>query len=215
MGIDRLIRKLLPREDKFLVLFVKDVENLTQACASLRVLFDAVGPVERNRIVKEVEELEHCGDEITHEVFYELGRSFITPYDREDIAGLASSLDDIMDHIDRAATCIQLYQIMDFDDSVRDLAEIIQKSVGELHRAIPLLSDLRSAERIRESSVRINAYENQADGIFHRALARLFQEETDAISLIKKRELLAVLEAATDRCEDAAVLIENILVKYA
>lgn len=215
MGIDRLIRKLLPRQDKFLVLFVKDVENLTQACASLRSLFDAETPAERIRIVKEVEELEHRGDELTHEVFNELGRSFITPYDREDIAGLASSLDDIMDHIDRAATCILLYQINGFDDSVRDLAEIIQKSVGELHRAIPLLSDLRSAERIRESSVRINAYENQADGIFHRALARLFQEETDAISLIKKRELLSMLESATDRCEDAAVLIENILVKYA
>ncbi len=215
MGIDRLIRKLLPRQDKFLALFVLDVENLTHACSSFRGLFDAVSPAERIRIVKEVEDLEHRGDEITHEVFSELGRSFITPYDREDIAGLASSLDDIMDHIDRAATSIHLYQITEFDDSVRDLAEIIQKSVAELHRAIPLLSDLRSAERIRESSVRINAYENQADGIFQRALARLFQEETDAISLIKKRELLSVLEAGTDRCEDAAVLIENILVKYA
>jgi uncharacterized protein len=215
MGLDRWIRSLLPRKDKFLALFVQDIENLTQACVSLRSLLDAEGQSDRIRIVKETEDLEHRGDEITHEIFNELGRSFITPYDREDIAGLASSLDDIMDHIDRAATCIQLYQITEFDDSVRDLSEIVQKSVAELHRAIPLLSDLRSAERIREACVRINAYENQADGIFHRALGRLFSDEQDAIALIKKRELLAVLEAATDRCEDAAVLIENILVKYA
>ena len=215
MRVDRWIRAMLPREDKFLALFLLDIENLVLASRALCQLLEAVTEADRVRLVKEVESLEHRGDELTHDIFTELGRSFITPYDREDISGLASSLDNIADSIDRAATCIHLYHIVEFDDPVRDLADIIERSAAELRRAIPLLSDLRNADQIREACVRVNAYENQADGIFHRALARLFQEETDPIRLIKRRELLAMLESATDRCEDAAVLMENILVKYA
>jgi predicted phosphate transport protein (TIGR00153 family) len=213
--IDRWIRKLLPRDEKFLSLFIQDIENLTEASRALIELLNAPTEQERLRLVKVIEELEHRGDEFTHLIFRELGLTFITPLDREDIAGLASSLDDIMDNIDRAATCIQLYQIHEFDEPIRDLAGIIERSNGELRRAIPLLRDLRDSEPIREACVRVNAYENQADVIFHRALAKLFQEETDPIALIKKRELLAMLESATDRCEDAAVMIENVLVKYA
>lgn len=215
MRIDRWIRLLLPREEKFLSLFVQDIENLGTAGRVLIQLLDATADSDRQRLVKEIEDLEHRGDEITHTVFHELGLTFITPLDREDIAGLASAIDNIMDNIDRAATCIQLYHISDFDEPIRDLADIIDRSISELRRAIPMLKDLRNAEPIREACVRVNAFENQADGVFHRALGRLFQEEVDAIRLIKKRELLAMLESATDRCEDAAVMIENVLVKYA
>ncbi len=214
MRVDRLIRNLLPREDKFLALFIQDVENLLLGSRTLCQVLDAKTDEERIHLVKEIESLEHRGDEITHTIFRELGLTFITPLDREDIAGLASSLDNIMDNLDRAATCIHLYQIIDFDEPMRDLTEIIERSAAELSRAIPLLRDLRNAERIREACVRVNAFENQADAIFHRALARLFQEEKDPIRLIKRRELLAMLESATDRCEDAAVLIENVLVKH-
>jgi uncharacterized protein len=215
MQIDRWIRRLLPREDKFLDLFIQDVDNLVTACAELRCLLNSKSESERDQRVQQIENLEHRGDEITHLIFKELSLTFITPLDREDIAGLASALDDIIDHIDRAATCIRLYGITEFEDSVRDLAEIIERSVNELHKAIPLLRDLRRADEIRAACVRINAYENQADGVFHRALGHIFNEETDAIRLIKRRELLAMLESATDRCENAAVLIENVLVKYA
>ncbi|MFB3908747.1 MAG: DUF47 domain-containing protein [Candidatus Eisenbacteria bacterium] len=214
MGIDRFIHKLLPREDRFLSLFVQDVENIRVASEALCTLVDTPSAEERNRLIQQIEEHEHKGDELTHRIFRQLGKSFITPLDREDIAGLAASLDDVMDHVDRAATSISLYRLVDFDDTVRDLSRIIARQAVELNRAIPLLHDLRQADVIRESSVRVNAYENQADDIFHRALARLFQEEKDPIELIKRRELLAVLEAATDQCENVAVLIENVLVKY-
>ncbi len=214
MRVDRWIRALLPREDKFLELLKQDIENLAEACTVLQTLFDA-DEAGRAVICRRIEDFEHRGDEITHAIFRELGTTFITPLDREDIAGLASSLDDIMDNIDQAATCVQLYRITEFDEPVRQLAETIQHSVAELRLAIPLLRDLREAERIRDACMRVNTYENQADGIFHRALGQLFQEEGDAIRLIKRRELLAMLESATDRCEDAAVLIENVLVKYA
>jgi predicted phosphate transport protein (TIGR00153 family) len=213
--IDRLIRRLLPREDKFLLLFQKHAENLSTACVEIEKLFDATTEEARIKQVKVVEDLEHRGDEVTHEIFRELSLTFITPLDREDIAGLASALDNIMDNIDQAATLILLYQITDFDEAMRDLLDIIARSIRELNRAIPMLKDLRDSEAIREACVRVNLYENQADQVFHRALGRLFQNEKDAIRLIKRRELLAALESATDRCEDAAVMIENVLVKYA
>ncbi len=213
MLIDRLIRRLLPKTDTFLTLFIADVENLVAACAALRQLLDAQGETDRDRIVRHIEDLEHQGDTYTHEIFTALGRSFITVLDREDIGTLASALDNIMDNIDQSATAIRLYQITAFDDSVRDLVEILEESVAELKRAMPLLRDLQEVDRIREACVRINGYENQADKVFHRAIGRLFQEEQDPISLIKQKELLSILEAATDRCEDAAVLIENVLVK--
>jgi hypothetical protein len=215
MRIDRFIRKLLPKTDTFLNIFVQDVENLADACKLLRELLNAEGEPDRERLVRQIEDLEHKGDEFTHAVFKALGLTFITTLDREDIGALASALDNILDNIDRAATAIRLYQIMSFDDPVRDLAEILEESVAELKRAIPLLRDFKDIERIREACVRINGYENQADKVFHRALGRLFQDEKDPIELIKKKELLSMLEAATDRCEDAAVLIENVLVKQA
>jgi len=215
MRLDRWIRKLLPREDKFLHFFIQDVDNLLVACRSLISLLDAKSEDERVRLVQEIEALEHRGDELTHTIFRELSLTFITPFDREDIAGLAASLDDIVDHIDQASTCIHLYRMTEFDEPVRDLVAIIEKSAAELQRAIPLLRDLRNAEEIRAACVRVNAYENQADGVFHRALGRIYQEEKDPIRLIKRRELLAMLESATDRCESVAVLMENVLVKYA
>jgi uncharacterized protein len=213
MIVDRWIRRLLPRTDKFLDLFIQDIENISAACRVLRELLDATTEVERIRLVQVIEDLEHRGDEITHQVFTQLSLTFITTLDREDIGALASSLDDILDNIDRAATSIRLYRITEFDVHVRDLCEIIDRSVAELSRAIPLLRDLKELAVIRTACVRVNAYENEADKVFHRALGLLFQEETDPISLIKQKELLAVLESATDRCEDAAVLIEGVLVK--
>lgn len=213
MRVDRWIRKFLPREDKFLALFVQDVANLAAACGLLRALLDAPDLAARARLAREIEDLEHRGDELTHTIFRELSLTFITPLDREDIGTLAAALDNIIDLIDRAATCTQLYDITSFGEPERDLAEILEKAVGELKTAIPLLHDLKHAERIKEACVRVNAYENQADGICHRALGRLFREEKDPIQLIKTRELLAMLEAATDRCEDAAVLLETVLVK--
>ncbi len=213
MRLDRWIRKLLPREDRFFALFEQDVENLVAAARALRELIDAADAAERLRLVKAIEDLEHRGDDLTHQIFRELTTTFITPLDREDIGSLATSLDDIADHIDRAATCTQLYDITTFGDPVRELAEIIERAVGELKVAIPLLHDLSDVERIKEACVRINAFENQADGVCHRALGHLFREERDPIQLIKYRELISMLESATDRCEDAAVLLETVLIK--
>lgn len=213
MKIDRWIRKLLPHGEKFLELFVKDVENLSEASQQLRALLSATTDEDRTRIVRLIEDLEHRGDEITHTIFHELSLTFITSLDREDIGDMASALDNILDNIDQASTAILLYRMTAFNDPCRDLVEVLDRQIVELGRAILQLRDLQDADRIRESCVKINAYENQADLVFHRALGRLFQDEKDPIELIKQKEILAMLESATDRCEDVAVLIENVLVK--
>jgi uncharacterized protein Yka (UPF0111/DUF47 family) len=213
--LDRWLRHLLPKEDRFLSLFERDAENLAQGSAVLRRLFECQDPLERDGLIRRMEEIEHAGDEITHEIFHELSSTFITHLDRQDIGVLASALDDILDHMDRAATRLELFHIRSCPKYLGDLATIIDHSVQELRVAIPLLQDLRDIARIKEAYVRINAYENQADLIFHRALEQLFLDETDPIALIKTREILEVLETAVDKCEDAAVLLENVLVKHA
>ena len=216
MRLDHWIQKLLPKDDKFLALFEQSAVNLVEACKVLKNVLEAPSEEIRHQHAKTLKDIEHKGDEITHEIFKDLSTTFITPFDREDIGRLASSLDEILDLMDQAATCIVLYPINTFGDAVHFLADIIEKSVSELRRALPLLHNFRkNVEPLREACVRINAYENQAANVFHRAIARLFQEEMDPINLIKTKELLAMLESATDSCEDAAVLIENVLLKHA
>jgi hypothetical protein len=214
MMIDRLIRRILPRTDTFLNLFVDDIENIAEATNALQRLIDAPTVEARDAIARTIEDLEHRGDEFTHAVFRQLGLTFITTIDREDIGRLASSLDNILDNVDQAATRIRLYEMASFDDAMRALVRIIHESVAELRRAMPLLRDLKNVGVLREACVRINAFENHADDVYHQALGRLFHEEKDPIQLIKRKDLLGILESATDRCEDAAVLIQDILVKH-
>jgi predicted phosphate transport protein (TIGR00153 family) len=215
MRLDRLIRHLLPKANKFLELFERDVENLALCSGCLRRLFETTDPDAQRRLVREIEEFEHAGDEVTHDIFHELGSTFITPIDREDIGALASAMDNIADNMDRAATRLDLFELRVFPRFFVDLAVIIDEAVKELRIAIPLLNDMRDIDRIKEAYVRVNAYENQADLIFYRALESLFREEKDPIALMKKREVLELLETAVDACEDAAVLLENVLVKHA
>lgn len=215
MRPDRWIRRLMPRADRFLSLFDRDVENLALATGALRDLFRSPDPNAQKDLIRRIEEIEHSGDEITHEIFHMLGSTFITPIDREDISALASALDNILDNVDRAATRVGLFEMTSFPPYFGDLAAIIDHSVEELRVAIPLLNDMRDIVRLREAYVRVNAFENQADLIYTRTLESLFREEKDPILLMKKRDVLELLESAVDACEDAAVLLENVQVKHA
>ena len=216
MKIDRLLHMLLPKDDKFYDLFEKDSENLLNAARVFRDLMsNSMSKEERAQKIKRIEELEHHGDEVTHKIFSELGSTFITPFDREDIHALASKLDDILDFIQGAATRLVLYRVEVISPEQERLAAMILDSVYELHKAIPLLRDLSDLSKIRESLVRINSIENEADDLFERAIAGLFETCKDPILLIKTKEVLVSLETATDQCEDAANVIESIMVKTA
>lgn len=164
-------------------------------------------------IVREIRDLEHIGDDITHNIFTELSANFITPFDREDIHVLATSIDDVADHINGTASRIVLYKYEQFDQVLHSLTAVLHRQTQEIDQAIQSLRNMRNVQRIKEAIVRLNDLENEADSIFDLSIARLFSEETNAIEMIKKKEILSVLESATDKCEDVANVLETILVK--
>lgn len=216
MRLDGILRLLLPKDEKFLHLFVKDVENLLTAATLFKeAMVSSISYQERSQKIRKLEEIEHKGDEITHQILSELSLTFITPLDREDIHALATTLDDILDYIQGTGHRMILYQIESITPEEEKLANFIYQQVLELHKAIPLLHQLKKADMIKDALVKINSIENEADDVFERAIADLFRNCKDPIELIKVKELLVSLETATDQCEDAANVIESIMIKNA
>ncbi len=214
MNLDRILHVLLPKHDQFYDFFERDVENLLSAATLFsELMVNTMSPEERVFKIRRIEELEHRGDELTHQIFSEVGSNFITPIDREDVHALASALDEVLDYLKGAATRIVLYRVTQIPAEATRLASLILDQVKELHKAIGFLRDLRNVEAIRECLVRINSIENEADDLFEMAIAQLFETCKDPILLIKTKELYVSLETATDQCEDAANVVETIIVK--
>jgi len=204
---------LVPKNNQFFRHFAEDSANLVEMARTFNQMIQTPDPAKRQELIRKVEELENKGDEITHKIFIELGKNFITPIDREDIHTLATALDDIADYMHGTASRINLYKVQDFSLAMQNLADVIEKSVTEIDVAIRAMEGMKNEIRVREAIVRINSLENHADDIFDEAIARLFHEQKDAIALIKEKEILANMETATDKCEDVANIIESILVK--
>jgi uncharacterized protein len=213
MLIDRIVQFLIPKDRKFFPLFEKASANLVTISGVLVEMVQATTPEKRSELIKEIERLEHVGDSITHEIFHELSSTFITPFDREDIHYLASAIDDVADFIHGSSKRIDLYKIGVISQPVIKLAELTHKSAEELHTAVSELKNMKNIMKIREACVRVNSIENHADDVFNSAIAQLFETEKDPIQIIKIKEILSVLETATDKCEDAANIIESLIVK--
>ncbi len=203
-----------PKDKLFYGLFEEVANNGAIMAEQLAALVGEQDFNKRATMIKPIEDLEHANDELTHRIFTELGRNFITPFDREDIHHLASALDDIADYIYSSAKKIKLYQIDPNDDGIQRLAELIVQSTREVRQAVGELRDMKNIRKITDSLVKINSIENQADDISDMFIERLFSMEPDAKEIIKKREIYQVLEDVTDKCEDAANVIESIIVKY-
>jgi predicted phosphate transport protein (TIGR00153 family) len=216
MSLNSIFQYFVPKDKKiFFPLFEQAANNVVHMST---VLVEAVSSndfTNREEMFKQIDKLENKGDEITHQIYLELGKNFITPFDREDIHSLATAIDDVADFIQGAANRMSLYRIDDFNEHIRKLSELILQASYDLEKAVKELKDLRNVRAIADSCIRINSVENQADYVFDRAVADLFLYETDAIRLIKYKEIYAALETATDRCEDAANVMESILVKNA
>ena len=204
-----------PKDKQFFSLFEKATHNLKEVSKVLVEMVSSTVPEKRRTLIKEIERLEHIGDSITHDIFNELSANFITPFDREDIHQLGSAIDDVVDFIHGSAKRIELYKVSDPGASVIKLAELILKSAEELDNAVKELRNMKNLTKIKEACVRVNSIENHADDIFDMSVAQLFENEKNAIELIKMKEILSALETATDKCEDATNVIESILVKHA
>lgn len=204
-----------PKDKKFQPLFEQAGSNVLKIAETLLTVVTTTDLEKRKEAIREVERLEHVGDDITHTIFIELSKNFITPFDREDIHTLASAIDDIADYIHASAGNIELYNVGNIGDPMVKLAELLVEMCADLEKAIRELRSFKNIRVIADACVRINSAENQADYVCNVAIARLFEFETNAIELIKQKEILQTLEMATDKCEDAANVLESILVKNA
>jgi predicted phosphate transport protein (TIGR00153 family) len=195
-------------------MFEQETANLVIAAEKLIDLFDNYENVEAK--AKELKELEHRGDVITHEIIARVHRTFVTPIDREDITLLAHSLDDVMDFIEAAGRTAFLYRIAQPTERARELARIVVKVARKLNEVVPRLRRRDQFTWILKQCVDINTLENDADEVQHAALAELFEVcRTDACEVIKWREIYGHLENATDRGEDVANVLEGIVLKHA
>jgi predicted phosphate transport protein (TIGR00153 family) len=204
----------IPRDTEFYGLFEQETSNLVVAAEKLVDLFNNYENVEAK--AKELKELEHKGDVITHEIIARVHRTFVTPIDREDITLLAHSLDDVMDFIEAAGRTAFLYRVAQPTQRARELASIVAKLTVKLNEVMPQLRHHDKFNWILKQCVEINTLENEADDVFHAALAELFEAcARDACEVIKWRELYQHLEDATDRGEDVANVLEGVVLKYA
>ena len=204
MSLNPILQYFVPKDRKFYPLFEQASANMVAISNVLVELMLTPTVEKRILLVKQIEKLEHVGDEITHTIFQEVSTTFITPFDREDIQRLASVLDDVIDYIHGSAKRIELYKVDPIHPSMIKLSELIQQCAIELNIAISSLRSMKNMIKVRESLVRVNSLENHADDIFDMAVARLFEDEKDAIQIIKIKEVLSALETATDKCEDVA-----------
>jgi len=202
----------IPREEKFFDLFQESAQNMVQAAQSLKEMVDTWEHVEGK--VGEITELEHRGDSITHEIMARVHRTFVTPFDREDIVQLAHVLDDVTDFIHAAADAMLLYKVDRPGKRAQELADIIVQATEEVERVMPQLKKRVVLSQVLKRCVEINRLENVADRVYRSAIAELFADSTDMAHIIKWREIYAHMESATDRCEDVADVLEGVALKH-
>jgi len=211
-----MLKIFLPKDKVFYQLFENVSEVLVKMGDKLKDLVNEPDFDKRGKLIQEIEDMEHVNDDYTHTIFTELGKNFITPFDREDIHYLATSLDDIADYIYASAKKINFYRVNPNNDmGFNKMADLIALGTRQVEIAVKELRNMKNMRLITDALVSINSVENQADDIFDMSIERLFATEPDAKEVIKKREIYQVMEIVTDKCEDAANVIESIIVKYA
>lgn len=215
MGLNSIMKIFMPKDRVFYTLFEQVAETMGKMGKVLKEVVKEPDYDRRAGLISQIEDLEHVNDDYTHQIFTELGRNFITPFDREDIHYLATSLDDVCDYIFATAKKINFYKVNPNDQGIQKMADLIDQSSEQIKIAVHELRNMRDMRKITEALVKVNSIENQADDIFDLSIERLFETEPDAKEVIKKREIYQVMEIVTDKCEDAANVIESIIIKYA
>jgi predicted phosphate transport protein (TIGR00153 family) len=192
MSLNSIFQYFVPKDKKvFFPLFEQAAGNVVIMANKLIEAVNSTDQPIRETLFNEIDKLENVGDEITHQIYLELSKNFITPFDREDIASLTGAIDDVADYIQGSANRMSLYNIVEMTPAIQKLADLILLGAVEMDKAIKELKDLKNVRNIADSCIRINSIENQADDVFDRAVADLFLYEKDAIKLIKYKEILA------------------------
>ncbi|VVB56463.1 Uncharacterised protein [uncultured archaeon] len=201
---------LIPQDKHFFNMLENESNNVLDGS---KIFLEMLNNYENIKVKQqEIKDIEHQGDDFVHEIFEELNKTFITPIDHEDISALASAFDDVLDYIDGTATRFVLYEIKKPEESMIKLAEVILNQATELNLAICGLRNIKNPKDIEKRCIEVNRLENVADDIYKSSVALLFKQK-DAIEIMKLKEIYERLEFATDKCEDAANVISDIVVK--
>src|SRR5437867_3600501 len=214
MGLSSIVRFLLPSSDKFLNYFEQATDNLKIAGELYVNLSKVNSRAELITLRDEIKRLEHVGDDLTHKIFEELNRSFITPFDREDIYELTKGIDDVLDLMDQVADLLLLYQIDKLENDAALLLSVVTRAIGEIHQSVRLLRNM-NYDSLREHIVRVHEMENEGDRLYRLFMGKLFAEQRDAIQLLKYNSLYNEMEHAIDKCEDLMNSLESIMLKNA
>jgi predicted phosphate transport protein (TIGR00153 family) len=202
--------RIIPRETKFFDLFAEVASNVTDGARLLTAILEDFDNIEVR--IDKLKDIEHKGDDLTHSIMTKLNQTFITPFDREDIHRLSSAMDDVLDLVNAAGQRLLLYKIRSAPSAANELCKLIVRQSEELNKAV---MKLEKTKGVMDHCVEINRLEDEADRICREAIGKLFEHEEDAIQLIKMKELFEVLEAATDKAEDAANVLEAVVLKSA
>jgi predicted phosphate transport protein (TIGR00153 family) len=205
-----LLQRFLPRDDDYFQLFAKQAENIQKGAKALFDMLSRYTAVYEQ--VQSIKAIEHAGDEIAHTIIMKLNQTFITPIDREDIHELCSTLDDVIDLIDAAASRFVLYRVNAVRNGTADLAKVLLEACGEV---TALVHSIENRDEALKHCIEINGFENESDRLCRTLIAQLFDEDTDPVQIIKWKEIFEVIETAVDKCEDVANVVEGVVLKSA
>lgn len=216
MNFDKILKLLVPKDHSFFPLFEHSAENMVKASALLKDLMAATDNETHERLNREIKEIEHIGDEITDKTYEQLNKSFITPFDREDIHELAAHIDDVLDSINGVSRRICLYKPRNLIYGYREMADMIYQGAREIETAIHCLKDpVKFKDKITAACERVTDIEHKADEVYFIGASQLFDKEMDVKELLKNNKILEILERCVDEEEDVTDTIKSILIKMA
>jgi hypothetical protein len=216
MNIDSFLKFFVPKDHSFFPLFESDAQNLLKAAELLKELVATTETTEHERLHKEIKDVEHIGDVITNKTYEQLNKSFITPFDREDIHELTANIDDVVDSINGIARRICLYKPKKMMPIYKELAEMVFAGAQEIEAAIHCLKDpVANKEKITQACDRVKAIEHTADELYFKGVSELFEKEEDPKELLKNNKILEILERCVDEEEDVTDTLKAILIKMA
>lgn len=213
MFVDKIVKWFLPRENRFFVYLESIAQGVAAGADVFAQLKTATGRADFEKVAEALHQKEEETDNIAHLLYEELDKTFVTPIDREDLHHITSALDDILDIMEACAAQIVLYKLQTLTEPMKDLIGKVQEASKEVSFCVALLQNVDKLDEIQLHVIRVNSLENEGDKIYRRAMASLFENETDPIELIREKEILDSLESCIDACEDVMDLVRSVVVK--
>lgn len=214
MGFNQFIKAFLPQDKVFYSIFEDMGSNLIKMAKIYKDALNTSSINERNTKLLSLEQYEHINDHLTHNIFIELSKNFITPFDREDIHNLAKVMDDVADYMHSSSKRIVHYNLVEIDNYMLGFCNLMLESIEMLAKAVNELRSMKNLRNVAEACVAINSLEGKADDLYDEAISSLFDSDYDTLTIVKLKDIYEEMEIVTDKCEDSADVIESIIIKY-